>query len=411
MSFNPDELEAPEWVNSNFLKGVLEYNGEFTNVTIYDFQISPASAIGDHFASIMFRAKIQFSTQEHLNKECSIIIKTMPVIEGYKKEMMDKWGEAIFNTEIFMYSKVLSECSKILINAGYNDMLAAKMIYQSMEPHKVIVFEDLKELGYFMLPRIIPNENDVEVIFSKLGQYHAATFKLVAEGPKSLNQKGGLFNMPEDDMLTMFGNQFSFFKELVETLPGFEEASEKLAKIPLDKLGRKCKQLVNEPGSYEVLNHGDYHLKNMMFKGKNGNDVSEVVLVDFQVWHCGSPAYDIVYLSASIPPSMRPKACKHYFDTFIDVLKKSDYDGPLPTFELLQKDLKSYRSLDLFLLATFTVALGEDKDQKKEDVETLFTNSNLMKPFYSSPKYISYVKEVLPVLLQEGVLDDLVNFE
>ncbi|CAD7093742.1 unnamed protein product [Hermetia illucens] len=411
MSFNPDELEAPKWVNSNFLKEVLEYNGDLKNVTINDFHISPASALGDHFASIIFRAKIKFSTQEHSNKECSIIIKTLPIVEGFKKEMLEKWGEGLFATEIFMYSKVLSECSKILKNAGYNDMLAAKMIYQSMEPHKVIVFQDLKELGYFMLPRPIPNENDVEVLFSKLGQYHAATFKLAAGGTKGLNQKGGLFNMNKEDMLSMFGERFSLFKELVEALPGFEKASERLTKISFDKLARKCKQLVNAPGSYEVLNHGDYHVKNMMFKGKNGVDVSEVVLVDFQVWHWGSPAYDIVYVSAGIPPSMRPKACKHYFDTFVDVLKKSNFEGLLPTFEQLQKDLKSYRSLDLFLLATFTPFLGADKDQKKDDLETLFTSRNLLSAFYNQANYISYVKEMLPVMLQEGVLDDLVNFD
>lgn len=55
------------------------------------------------------------------------------------------------------------------------------MIYQSTEPHKVIAFEDLKKLEYFMFPRLIPNENDTAIIFSKLAQYHAATFKLATE--------------------------------------------------------------------------------------------------------------------------------------------------------------------------------------------------------------------------------------
>lgn len=45
----------------------------------------------------------------------------------------------------------------------------------------MIAFEDLKELGYFMFPRALPNEDDTKLIFSKLGQYHAATFKLAAE--------------------------------------------------------------------------------------------------------------------------------------------------------------------------------------------------------------------------------------
>ncbi|XP_037923535.1 uncharacterized protein LOC119659490 [Hermetia illucens] len=308
-----------------------------------------------------------------------------------------------------MYSEVLNECGKILKNAGYNSLLAAKMIYQSTEPQKVIVFEDLKELGYFMFPRIIPTEKDTELIFSKLGQYHAATFKLAAEGHKDLKRKGGVFNLGDMDNLGFFRDTFSFFKELVETLPGFEEASEKLSKISFDKIVNKCRQIVNAPGTYEVLNHGDYYIKNMMFKGKNGIDLSEIVMVDFQICHWGSPSFDVVYTSALIPPSMRPKAYKLYFDTFIDVLKKSDYNGSLPTFEQLQKDLKSYRSLDLFFLATISSFLCADKNKMKDDIEALLKNTNLFKTFYSQSTYISYVKELLPRLLQEGILDDIIN--
>ncbi|XP_037924777.1 uncharacterized protein LOC119660351 isoform X1 [Hermetia illucens] len=167
-----------------------------------------------------------------------------------------------------------------------------------------------------------------------------------------------------------------------------------------------------KPGSYELLNHGDYHVKNMMFKGKNGVDVSEIALIDFQICHWGSPAFDLVYILAGIQPGLRSNACQYYFDTFIDVLKKSGCDEPLPTFEQLQKDLKSYRSLDLFFLATIASVLCADRNKMmKDDLETQFKNPNLLKIFYRQPDYISFVKELLPVLLQEGVLDDLINFE
>ncbi|CAD7093739.1 unnamed protein product, partial [Hermetia illucens] len=345
MSFNTDELEAPEWVNSNFLKEVLEYNGDLKNVTINDYQISPATTIGDHFASIMFRANITFSTQGHPSKKRSIIVKTLPVVEGFKKDVLSKTEVDLFGTEIFMYSKVLGPCANILKSAGYNDLLAAKMIYQSTEPHKVIVFEDLKELGYFMFPRIIPNESDAALVFSKLGQYHAATFILAAQGHKGLNRKGGIFNIGDMDNMNFFRDGISYFKELVESLPGLEEASEKLQKISFHKIAKKCKQTVNAPGSFDVLNHGDYHIKNMMFKDKNGMDVSEVILVDFQLCHWGSPAFDLAYISAVLPSAIRARSYRHYFDTFIDVLEKSDYKGSLPAFDQLQNDLKSHRPL------------------------------------------------------------------
>ncbi|CAD7093740.1 unnamed protein product [Hermetia illucens] len=410
MSFNADELEAPEWVNSNFLKEVLEYNGDVRNVTTHDYKISPATTLGDHFASIMFRANIRFSTQDQPSEKRSIIIKTLPVVEGFKKDMLSKTEVDFFGTEIFMYSKVLSECANMLKNAGYNDLLAPKMIYQSSEPYKVIVFEDLKELGYFMFPRTIPNEEDTKLIFSKLGQYHAATFKLAAEGHKGLNLKGSIFNMGNMENKNFLQDGITYFKEVLETLPEFKEASEKLSKISFGKIVEKCIQTINAPGSYEVLNHGDYHIKNMMFKGNNNKDISKVILVDFQICHWGSPAYDLVYMSAILPPGMRPGAYRHYFDTFIDVLEKSGYKGSLPVFEQLQKDLKSHRILDLFLLSTFTAFICADKKEINEQMETLFQDTSRFKIFYRQPNYISYVKELLPDLLQEGVLDDLINF-
>lgn len=56
-----------------------------------------------------------------------------------------------------------------------------RILYTSLEPRKVLVFEDLKELGYFMFPRDAPDEYETRLIFSKLAQLHAATFKLKAD--------------------------------------------------------------------------------------------------------------------------------------------------------------------------------------------------------------------------------------
>lgn len=85
--------------------------------------------------------------------------------------------------------------------------------------------------------------------------------------------------MGDMNILSFLQDPFTFFKQLVESLPGFEVASEKLEKISFDKIIEKCAQTVNTPTAYEVLNHGDFHIKNLMFKGKNGIDISEVVLV------------------------------------------------------------------------------------------------------------------------------------
>lgn len=64
---------------------------------------------------------------------------------------------------------------------------------------------------------------------------------------------------------------------------------------------------------------------------------------------------------------------------------------------------------DLFFLATLTPLLCADKDEINEQVEVLLQSSNHLQKFYKAANYISYVKELLPVLLQEGIIDGLID--
>jgi len=113
--YNEDEMEAPEWMDSLFLTKVLGHCERSSNVVVESFKISPASVKGDHYASVMFRAHVEYSIEKGALKEKSLIIKTMPD-EGKKKELLEE--SKIFETEIGMYSKVLPDIQRILRDAG-----------------------------------------------------------------------------------------------------------------------------------------------------------------------------------------------------------------------------------------------------------------------------------------------------
>lgn len=172
--YNADELISPEWMDRDFFEKVLRKSEDDQSIKVLTFKIEPASKANEHFASIIFRAKITFSQKLKNESEISIIIKTKPFLDGIKKEM---FGDdcTIFEIETKMYLEILPEIQKLINLSGDKSTLAPKMIYSSNEPAPILIFEDISPKGFLTV-----NENGLNLELAKrsvsrLGQYHAAS--------------------------------------------------------------------------------------------------------------------------------------------------------------------------------------------------------------------------------------------
>ena len=97
----------------------------FSTFKINELIITPASVKGDHYGSIMFRSKVQYTLRDTTeNKTKSLIIKTIPEEECFKRELLNESG--IFETEILMFSQTLPLIQKILNDFGEPTKLAAE---------------------------------------------------------------------------------------------------------------------------------------------------------------------------------------------------------------------------------------------------------------------------------------------
>lgn len=181
--FNEDELEAPSWLNAQFLGGILAAYENCTELKVTDLKISPATAQGDHYASVMFRATAEYST---CNGKFSkpLIIKTMPEQEGHKKDMLAE--SHLFETEIGMYCQVLPEFERILVETGDMTKLFAPCLYHSLEPRQVMIFEDLVPLGYSVVRDRSVSLEELKAVFSKLAKWHAVSMKIIKEVDNSI---------------------------------------------------------------------------------------------------------------------------------------------------------------------------------------------------------------------------------
>ncbi|KAH8399612.1 hypothetical protein KR215_004983, partial [Drosophila sulfurigaster] len=211
--FNADELVAPEWLNAEFLREVLMKHLKEPELKVLDIVMSPASAKGDHYASVMFRSKVVYETQKGKFSK-SLIIKTMPEQEGHKKEMLS--NSHIFEIEIGMYTKALPKFEEILRHI----------------------------------------EKDI-----------VQKFIAIIEEYRSNRQLDG----------------------------------------------------------YYILCHGDFHLRNMMFKHNSTGGLEDCMLLDYQMSNVCPPSVDILYsIYLLMGPDERRNHHKElinfYFNTFVETL-------------------------------------------------------------------------------------------
>lgn len=60
-------------------------------------------------------------------------------------------------------------------------------------------------------------------------------------------------------------------------------------------------------------------------------------------------------------------------------------------------------------MATLTAFMTTDKNEIKEQMEEVMQSEELLRKYYKTPQYISFIKESLPILLKEGVLDKIIS--
>jgi len=118
----------PSWLDLDlFDKAVQTYESD-PQAKVSSFDIKAATALGENFASAVFRATIKFTSKyQQDEKEMSIIIKTQPVnvdLPGME-HMKDT---TLFETKIAAYTNVLGKIQDLISSAGYEDVMCPRYV-------------------------------------------------------------------------------------------------------------------------------------------------------------------------------------------------------------------------------------------------------------------------------------------
>ncbi|KAH8232668.1 hypothetical protein KR032_011419, partial [Drosophila birchii] len=413
-SFNEDELNPPEWLKLEFITEVLSGHEKAPELKVIDLTFAPASPKGDHYASIMFRAKVKYTTQKGEFFK-SLIIKTMPEAEGLKKDLL---GESpVFKTEIGMYSRVLPECERILREVNDDAKLYVDCIYHSLRPRQVMIFDDLVEMGYAVVRDRWLTEEEICSAYGKLAKIHAISMKMINERPDYLKDfKIGMWDMPGlMDSPIVNGGMAPFLEFLAgnEELKKYQAYFEKIKLNFKDKL-REITQGYRanpQPEGYYVLCHGDYHSRNMMFKhNKETGGFEDCMLLDYQACNITPMAMDLIYsIYMLMGPEQRAEELEHllkyYFSVLLETLRKIGYQGKMPTPLGFWAELKRHRYYEFFLLSTFLPMQWALRD-KCVDFSDILENEQKRKNLYFSQGYIKDVKILLAGFEKLGYFKD-----
>lgn len=94
--------------------------------------------------------------------------------------------------------------------------------------------------------------------------------------------QNGLFNLKSRDSINFMKNNMNLFIDEIKTWDGFEMIAEKMNSLvgKFEVQGAKVYETNSAGEGYNVLNHGDFHYNNMLFKTDSAGKMSDVLFVN-----------------------------------------------------------------------------------------------------------------------------------
>lgn len=177
MTPNGTIREPPQFLNTVFLSKALREGLELPTLQINSYRITPATAVGDNYLSLMFRVVMEVvKTPSAKPERLSVVCKTLP--RGQRiEELVQQEGVSLFEKEANMLMKIMPDINRILTEAlPQQEPLSAQCFWYGKEPEEVLILEDLKESGFALVDRLVP-------LMKKMIYYCLPLFK-IKQDPK-----------------------------------------------------------------------------------------------------------------------------------------------------------------------------------------------------------------------------------
>ncbi|KAL1140741.1 hypothetical protein AAG570_000671 [Ranatra chinensis] len=373
---------------------------------------------GDNYASDISRLKMDTVLGSGRMATKSLIMKRVPATE-LRAKYLGEWG--LFKKEMKMYNSVLPMMEDLLKSVGYSgEVMWGRCLYT--RPNDLLILEDMKDLGYKMANRREGLDlNHARLVMKSLGRYHALSATLKERGSLDIEDlRETLFSVHKDDMKQYLDQLMKVFADVIDTTWGDEwKVYVPKIKTLVGKCLESMNQLYSDKCDFQVLNHGDCWVNNMMFKyDENANAPSSIRFIDFQMSYYNSYAFDLTYfLTSSVRPEIRDEdygpLLQEYHTSLTWHLKRFGYAGDnVPSLDDVKEEFKR-KSLYALILAAMMLSIVFADPEDAPDMEELlkeFEKSNVAavdpRPMMGKG-YTRAAKSVISLCRRLGTFDGL----
>ena len=315
----------------------------------------------------------------------------------------------IYPREIRAYSEFLCEAEELLISVEDSTKFAPKCLHTSFEPKPFLVFEDMKDQGYKSFPRNhLLNFDEALPIIKKLAKLHATSAVLYESNSSimELYSEGSISKNPDrQDFLIHYENCAKTLGLVAETewSSEWKEIAEKLKDFSKTIVSKACELFLRDEKTFNVLNHNDLWIPNVLFKFNEDDSIENILFVDFQLSYYGNPGIDLNYffygsLSEDTRLNSSRKLVKVYQQILSETLQKMNYSKPIPTLLDIHVGLLKTR-LNGVLAAISEVPLLIIEQSDNLQMDLLLAKSieaeNFRYTLFNNPKYKSFIQKLL----------------
>ncbi|KAL7727113.1 hypothetical protein ACLKA6_017386 [Drosophila palustris] len=407
-----DSQLVPEWIHkSQFIEVLKENEPGFSRIE--NFFVKPALRAGENYSSLMLRVTIDVELIDKTIKPMSFMMKVPH--ESAKMQQMLKTVN-FFTVENATYTELISKFENLYKTKGMNISFAPRT-YKFKESLKKepklansVLMYDLGQDGYRNVNRLeCLNMEETKFVLRKLAQYHAAGAHCrIIHGPYSDVFTQPTFGSNKERALSILNGIMGPFKKMfLDNLNDFKNGDKYYDKFErlFSTLSQQFLKLSTyDPNEFNVINHGDCWIKNLLFKFGPKGELLDLMFVDFQLPKYGHPSTDLLnFIMTSVHIDYKLKEfdffIKYYHDHLIDHLQLLGYEERKPTLRELHSQLYKYGiwaiTAAVMVLPIVLLDPNEETLESPKFKNMLYTNS----------RYKAHINKILPWLDNRGLLD------
>ncbi|XP_013107734.2 uncharacterized protein LOC106087289 [Stomoxys calcitrans] len=335
----------PSWIDANHFHNILKTDVEHIE-RIISVNAASATKAGDNYASDLLRVKVEASLLDGSIVTKSYIHK-MPVDSEESKSMLAMMN--LYEKEGIMYSKYLPEFEKLYAERGKNIAFGPKYYNFSTQDTEedIIILEDLSQSGFKCIDRREGLDmSHTKCVLEKLAQFHAASAKYVElHGPYPAMFQKGIYT--EETRALFESMDSSIFFEYFKQFDNNEEYIDKVPALQANSVDSNIRMSIIDRSEFNVLNHGDSWINNIMFKHDKDGNVEQTYYIDYQVCKYGTPAQDLWYfLMTSTKLDIKVDSfdyfIRYYHENLVENLKLLEFSGNVPNLNELHQTMLKY---------------------------------------------------------------------